>query len=74
MMAVGAAFDYHAGQLKKPPAFAQRWGLEWAWRLMLEPQRLFKRYAITNSQYVVALGKALVINRRTTGKQTNHNG
>lgn len=59
MMAVGAAFDYHAGQLRKPPAAMQKYGLEWLWRLVLEPKRLYKRYAITNSQYVVELVKAL---------------
>ncbi|MFT7475342.1 MAG: N-acetylglucosaminyldiphosphoundecaprenol N-acetyl-beta-D-mannosaminyltransferase [Verrucomicrobiales bacterium] len=65
MMAVGAAFDYHAGQLKKPPAVMQKYGLEWVWRLALEPRRLFKRYAVTNSQYVVALAKAVVKRPRT---------
>ncbi len=65
MMAVGAAFDYHAGQLRKPPAMMQKYGLEWLWRLGLEPKRLFKRYAVTNSQYVVELGKALAKKRRS---------
>ena len=64
MMAVGAAFDYHAGLLKKPPAAMQRVGLEWLWRLGLEPKRLFKRYAVTNSQYVVQLVKAVITQRR----------
>jgi N-acetylglucosaminyldiphosphoundecaprenol N-acetyl-beta-D-mannosaminyltransferase len=65
MMAVGAAFNYHAGQLKKPPAMMQKYGLEWLWRLGLEPRRLFKRYAVTNSQYLVELTKAVVKRRRT---------
>lgn len=65
MMAVGAAFDYHAGQLKKPPALMQKYGLEWLWRLGLEPKRLFKRYAVTNSQYVFELGKALAAKQRS---------
>lgn len=60
MMAVGAAFDYHAGQLKKPPAVMQRYGLEWLWRLGLEPKRLFKRYLVTNSQYCFELTKAII--------------
>src|SRR5262249_44775858 len=46
IMAVGAAFDYHAGQLRKPPAWMQRYGLEWLWRLGLEPRRLWRRYLI----------------------------
>lgn len=64
MMAVGAAFDYHAGLLKKPPAVMQRVGLEWLWRMGLEPKRLFKRYAVTNTQYVVQLAKAVAAKRR----------
>jgi N-acetylglucosaminyldiphosphoundecaprenol N-acetyl-beta-D-mannosaminyltransferase len=65
MMAVGAAFDYHAGQLKKPPALMQKYGLEWLWRLGLEPKRLFKRYAVTNTQYCIELAKAVDKKRRS---------
>ncbi len=64
MMAVGAAFDYHAGSLRKPPAFMQRVGLEWLWRMALEPKRLFRRYAVTNTQYVIELTKAVAAKRR----------
>lgn len=63
MMAVGAAFDYHAGTLKKPPATMQKYGLEWLWRLSLEPKRLFRRYLVTNSQFCVQLAKALARKR-----------
>lgn len=44
MLAVGAAFDFHAGQLRQSPAVLQRLGLEWAYRLAMEPRRLWKRY------------------------------
>ena len=64
MMAVGAAFDYHAGLLRKPPAVMQRFGLEWLWRMGLEPKRLFKRYAVTNTQYVVQLARAVAKKKR----------
>ena len=64
MLGVGAAFDYHAGNLRKPPAVMQRVGLEWVWRLALEPRRLFRRYAVTNTQYVVELVRALRKRRR----------
>lgn len=60
MLAVGAAFDYHAGRLRKPPRLLQRVGLEWAWRLALEPRRLFRRYAVTNSQYIVELLRSML--------------
>ena len=44
MMAVGAAFDFHAGVVKQAPSWMQRAGLEWLFRFMQEPRRLFKRY------------------------------
>jgi exopolysaccharide biosynthesis WecB/TagA/CpsF family protein len=55
LLAVGAAFDYHAGQLRKPPAWMQRYGLEWLWRLGLEPGRLWKRYLLLNPAYLARL-------------------
>jgi N-acetylglucosaminyldiphosphoundecaprenol N-acetyl-beta-D-mannosaminyltransferase len=56
LMAVGAAFDYHAGALRRPPAWMQRWGLEWLWRLGLEPRRLWRRYVLLNPRYLMRLG------------------
>jgi exopolysaccharide biosynthesis WecB/TagA/CpsF family protein len=55
LLAVGAAFDYHAGQLRKPPAWMQKYGLEWLWRLGLEPGRLWKRYLLLNPAYLARL-------------------
>jgi exopolysaccharide biosynthesis WecB/TagA/CpsF family protein len=55
LLAVGAAFDYHAGQLRRPPAWMQRYGLEWLWRLGLEPGRLWKRYLLLNPAYLARL-------------------
>jgi N-acetylglucosaminyldiphosphoundecaprenol N-acetyl-beta-D-mannosaminyltransferase len=55
LLAVGAAFDYHAGQLRKPPAWMQARGLEWLWRLGLEPARLWRRYLLLNPAYVALL-------------------
>lgn len=45
MLAVGAAFDFHAGLLQQAPSMLQRLGLEWAFRLAMEPKRLWKRYS-----------------------------
>ncbi|WP_433081967.1 WecB/TagA/CpsF family glycosyltransferase [Dactylosporangium sp. CA-139114] len=56
MLAVGAAFDYHAGGLKNPPAWMQRYALEWLWRLGLEPKRLWRRYILLNPNYLARLG------------------
>jgi exopolysaccharide biosynthesis WecB/TagA/CpsF family protein len=55
LLAVGAAFDYHAGQLREPPAWMQRRGLEWLWRFGLEPRRLWRRYVLLNPAYLARL-------------------
>ncbi|HYN94899.1 MAG TPA: WecB/TagA/CpsF family glycosyltransferase [Pilimelia sp.] len=55
LLAVGAAFDYHAGQLRRPPEWMQRYGLEWLWRLGLEPRRLWRRYVLLNPAYLARL-------------------
>jgi N-acetylglucosaminyldiphosphoundecaprenol N-acetyl-beta-D-mannosaminyltransferase len=55
LLAVGAAFDYHAGNLRKPPPWMQRRGLEWLWRLGLEPARLWRRYLLLNPAYLARL-------------------
>jgi len=52
VVAVGAAFDYHAGALREPPRFIQRAGLQWLYRLAQEPKRLWKRYTVLNAAYV----------------------
>ena len=51
-LAVGAAFDFHAGNLSLAPELMQKWGLEWFYRLMQEPTRLWKRYVFLNPLYV----------------------
>lgn len=48
MIGVGAAFDYHAGTLRRAPLWMQRAGLEWFYRLCAEPGRLWRRYLVTN--------------------------
>lgn len=53
MIGVGAAFDYHAGVIKRAPLWWQQNGLEWLYRLGSEPRRLFKRYLVTNTLFVV---------------------
>lgn len=49
---VGAAFDFHAGNKKRPPLWMQRNGLEWLFRLASEPGRLWKRYLVGNSIFI----------------------
>ncbi len=52
ILAVGAAFDFHSGLLRRAPASLQRWGLEWAYRLFEEPRRLWRRYLLLNPLYL----------------------
>lgn len=52
MVGVGAAFDYHAGTLRRAPVWMQRRGLEWLHRLWSEPIRLGPRYVVTNTQFL----------------------
>lgn len=54
MVGVGAAFDYHAGTVRRAPVWAQRAGLEWLYRLASEPRRLWRRYLVTNSVFIAA--------------------
>jgi N-acetylglucosaminyldiphosphoundecaprenol N-acetyl-beta-D-mannosaminyltransferase len=46
MLGVGAAFDFHAGRVRQAPQWMQRSGLEWSFRLLMEPRRLWKRYML----------------------------
>ena len=52
MIGVGAAFDYEAGNIKRAPMWMQKHSLEWLYRLMQDPKRLFKRYFTTNVKYL----------------------
>lgn len=63
VVAVGAAFDFHAGTVPQAPQRLQNAGLEWAYRLVHEPRRLWRRYALLNPLYiamVAAQGTRLV--------------
>ncbi len=54
-IAVGAAFDFHAGTLQQAPAWMQQKGLEWLFRLVSEPKRLWRRYLTLNPAFVFLL-------------------
>lgn len=57
MIGVGAGFDYHAGNIKRAPAWMQRLSLEWLYRLLQDPKRLFRRYLVTNTRYLYLIRK-----------------
>lgn len=52
MVGVGAAFDYFTGNIKRAPVWMQRCSLEWLYRLLQEPGRLWKRYFVTNLKFL----------------------
>lgn len=68
LVSVGAAFDYHTGRLRYAPSWAQRAGLEWAYRLIQEPRRLWRRYAYNNPVFVGLVLKQLLGIRRGPDK------
>jgi N-acetylglucosaminyldiphosphoundecaprenol N-acetyl-beta-D-mannosaminyltransferase len=53
LIAVGAAFDFHTGRKSQAPPWMQRSGLEWFYRLLSEPRRLWRRYLIYNPLFVI---------------------
>lgn len=66
MIGVGAAFDFHAGTISRAPVWLQNAGLEWLHRLASEPGRLWKRYLVTNTLFLIGVIKQLVF------KNTKH--
>jgi N-acetylglucosaminyldiphosphoundecaprenol N-acetyl-beta-D-mannosaminyltransferase len=56
LIAVGAAYDFIAGTMAQAPAWMQRTGLEWLFRLANEPKRLWRRYVILNPYYCALIG------------------
>ncbi len=52
ILAVGAAFDFHSGMKKQAPRWMQDYGLEWVFRLISEPRRLWRRYLLLNPWYL----------------------
>ncbi|TYQ23650.1 WecB/TagA/CpsF family glycosyltransferase [Pseudanabaena sp. UWO311] len=56
MIGVGAAFDFHSGQVSQAPRWMMAIGLEWLYRFTQEPMRLWQRYLINNPCFVVLFG------------------
>jgi N-acetylglucosaminyldiphosphoundecaprenol N-acetyl-beta-D-mannosaminyltransferase len=64
MVGVGAAFDFHAGVKPQAPAWMQRTGMEWFFRLIHEPRRLAKRYLYNNPRFIVLAAADLLKNHK----------
>jgi N-acetylglucosaminyldiphosphoundecaprenol N-acetyl-beta-D-mannosaminyltransferase len=63
IMGVGGSFDVLAGYIKRAPRWVQSAGLEWFWRLLMEPRKLWRRYLTTNSEFVWLAGWEIVARR-----------
>ena len=57
VMGVGGTFDVVAGKVKRAPVWMQKSGMEWVYRIIQEPRRMWRRYLITNSKYIWLLIK-----------------
>lgn len=60
MIGVGAAFDMHSGRTSQAPKWMQRSGLEWFYRLVTEPRRLWKRYLLNNPAFVFRIAQQVL--------------
>lgn len=56
MLGVGAAFDFHSGSVRQAPSWVQDLGMEWLFRLIMEPRRLWRRYVWHNPRFVILFG------------------
>jgi N-acetylglucosaminyldiphosphoundecaprenol N-acetyl-beta-D-mannosaminyltransferase len=64
VMGVGGSVDVMAGVIRRAPATWQRLGLEWLYRLLQEPGRMWRRYLVTNTRFIAMLARELVHSRR----------
>lgn len=70
LVGVGAAFDFLAGSVAEAPQWMQRAGLEWLYRLLREPRRLWRRYIWNNPAFVYLLVRQILTGRRSDGSHT----
>ena len=60
MLGIGAAFDFHSGRVRQAPSWVQNLGVEWLFRLIAEPKRLWKRYSRIVPRFLYLFGKQLL--------------
>jgi N-acetylglucosaminyldiphosphoundecaprenol N-acetyl-beta-D-mannosaminyltransferase len=63
IIGVGGAFDVLAGHVRRAPRFMQAMGMEWFWRLLMEPRKMWKRYLTTNSEFAWLALREIVARR-----------
>jgi N-acetylglucosaminyldiphosphoundecaprenol N-acetyl-beta-D-mannosaminyltransferase len=66
-VAVGAAFDFVAGHKQRAPCWMQQWGMEWLFRLVHEPRRLWRRYLFGNTRFVRGVARQYLQQRAGRG-------
>jgi N-acetylglucosaminyldiphosphoundecaprenol N-acetyl-beta-D-mannosaminyltransferase len=63
IMGVGGSFDVLAGKVARAPMWMRRTGLEWSWRLLMEPRKMWRRYLSTNSEFLWHGGREVLARR-----------
>jgi N-acetylglucosaminyldiphosphoundecaprenol N-acetyl-beta-D-mannosaminyltransferase len=63
IIGVGGSFDVLAGFVKRAPQWMQKIGMEWFWRLLMEPRKLWKRYLINNTYFIYRLCIEIIYNK-----------
>jgi N-acetylglucosaminyldiphosphoundecaprenol N-acetyl-beta-D-mannosaminyltransferase len=77
IMGVGGSFDVLAGHVRRAPVWMQELGLEWSWRLLMEPRKMWRRYLTTNTEFIWLAGRESLARRlRSPSGQpvTRHDG
>ena len=74
ILAVGAAFNFHAGHVKQAPRWMMKSGLEWLFRLSVEPKRLWRRYITGNPRFVLLVMGQLLRRRTASGLERTEDG
>jgi N-acetylglucosaminyldiphosphoundecaprenol N-acetyl-beta-D-mannosaminyltransferase len=69
IMGVGGSFDVLAGQVARAPRWMRSVGMEWAWRLLMEPRKMWKRYLTTNSEFIWVAGGEVLARRLGRGAE-----
>ena len=60
---IGAVFDFYAGTLRRAPEWMQRCGLEWLFRLLCEPRRMWRRYILGNTEFILRMFGELYVRK-----------
>lgn len=74
MLGVGGAFLLYAGMDTRAPLWMRKASLEWLYRLALEPRRLWKRYLVTNTSFILLYVRELIRHRKTDDRQFTMDG